>query len=203
MSSDAPTFERMRHVIENVDLELVVIRAKKYFGLIDEQIPRALEEYRHFMFLLWQNSEHRKEMPVVPTKRADAIWHAHLLDNGHYNRFCEAVHGRIVYHNDDDYQEGSASLLAAVACTRKLHAMYGECGFVAMYLDTNIGGTREPGSAGSVGYGGESPSGSAAIEGVSTSSGSSCASCAGGWAGGEVLSNNGDSRSTSVGRLFF
>lgn len=190
MSSYRPTYEQMRGMVENVDLAPIVERAKKYFGLTDEQVPQALGEYRHFMFLLWQNNEIRNEMPVVPTKLADAIWHAHLLSNREYNGFCEAAQGKIIYHNADDYQEGTASLLAAVAHTRKLHAKYGGRGFVTVYLDTRVGGNRKDDTAVGGATGGDSPTkadadgGSDGSAAASTSTGDGgAASCAAGCGG--------------------
>lgn len=94
----------------------------------------AMREYLHFFFLVWTNLAHGNRGAVVPTTRADALWHNHLQRKRSYRTMCHLAIGQYVHHLTDEYAEGSAALAEAIAYTKQLHTDYGSKGFVEEYL---------------------------------------------------------------------
>jgi hypothetical protein len=111
---------RAKAKIAALDLAPLVIMAKKYFGLTDEETEQAEADYRHFLYLVYWNRREENGLPVVPTKRADMLWHAHLLFNKEYNDFCISLIAKIMYHSPG-LEEGTTPFLNGVAHTKMLH----------------------------------------------------------------------------------
>jgi hypothetical protein len=111
---------RARTKITELDLNPAIAMAKKYFGLIDDEVEAAVRDYRHFLYLVYWNKREENTLQVVPTKHADKLWHGHLLFNKEYNRFFEELIGKILYHNPG-LEEGTVPFLNAVAHTKMLH----------------------------------------------------------------------------------
>lgn len=59
-----------------------------------EQVTRAIEQYRRFLFLnyLYPNQQ------IVPTQEIDRVWHAHILDTEKYRQDCELLFGHFLHH---------------------------------------------------------------------------------------------------------
>jgi len=60
----------------------------------DVQVADAIEEYRRMLSLI----QLYPEMPVVPSKQVDMVWHAHILDTTAYRRDMSNLYGRYIDH---------------------------------------------------------------------------------------------------------
>lgn len=178
--------------ITKLDLDIIVKKAREelkdadaHLGENGEYIEQAVNEYRHFLWLLWWNRKEGNELPVVPTKRADTIRHAHLLFNAEYNAFCENTFGEIIIHRPG-LEEGSGPFITAVLHTKALHDQVGYDGFdknYFAYVETaklNLKRKEDSSSQASAGCGGGTITKAPAAD-----TGSSCgSSCGGGGCGG-------------------
>ncbi|MDT0596057.1 hypothetical protein [Glaciecola petra] len=133
--------EITRHKILRLELDEIVKKANhefkstdQLFGTEYEYVDQAKAEFRHFLYLLWWNRKAANLLPVVPTKRADIIWHGFLLFNGAYNEFCMDLYGEVIEHNPG-LEEGSAPFNEAVIHTKSLHDAIGDGGFDEHYFD--------------------------------------------------------------------
>lgn len=126
---------RAKAKIAALDLAPLVTMAKKYFGLTDEETVQAEADYKHFLYLVYWNRREENGLTVVPTKRADMLWHAHLLFNREYNDFCISLVGKIIYHSPG-LEEGTTPFLNGVAHTKMLHdRRAADDGFEPGYFD--------------------------------------------------------------------
>lgn len=186
MESYSIDYHTMRGYLARMKIDHLVPWAIEKEGLDPAQAEQAINEYRHFMYLIWFNDREGHEEVVVPTRRADAIWHAHLIDNYDYGDMCQRAIGRMVYHNATDYQDGSEALARATAHTQRLHAEHGGDGFSLFYLGVEAQRERREDGSATVGTtGGDSPHKAPGDDGSSSDGGSatdggSAASCSGG-----------------------
>lgn len=120
--------------IANLDLTYYVKKAIRSGGINEEQASIAAMEYRHFLCLVYIKIDNGIKEFVVPSKRADEIWHQHILDTQSYSSFCEESIGQYLHHNPH-LDEGSDPFNVAVKHTQDLHLIYGHLGFVDVYLD--------------------------------------------------------------------
>lgn len=170
-----------RRKIHKLDVSAYVKKAQELFGLRDQDVHATIKEYQHFLYLLFWNREKQYHLPVVPTERADMLWHAHLLFNAEYNPFCEDVFGEIIFHRPG-LEKGSDAFTAAVLHTRSLHDQVGYDGFDEDYFSfveqQQSGGKKKPDNSGGCSGG--------ATKGMSSDgdSGASCGSSCGGGCGG-------------------
>ena len=110
-----------------------VVKAKELFDLDPNEAIQAEREHRHFLYLVYWNRRKKYPISVVPTKRGDKIWHAHLLFNDQYNAFCRNVFGEIVVHKPG-LEEGSEPFVNAVLHTKLMHDQFGADGFDENYF---------------------------------------------------------------------
>eukprot|EP01062_Namystynia_karyoxenos_P033292 TRINITY_DN244_c0_g1_i6.p2 TRINITY_DN244_c0_g1~~TRINITY_DN244_c0_g1_i6.p2 ORF type:complete len:720 (+),score=262.12 TRINITY_DN244_c0_g1_i6:81-2162(+) len=83
---------------KHLDLERFVPKLqrdhKSYFP--DEATARAaIREYRRMLTLI----QKFPELPVVPSKLVDLVWHEHILDTQQYRRDCLRMFGHYIHHN--------------------------------------------------------------------------------------------------------
>lgn len=159
------------------------VQSKVLFGENYEHVEQAIIEFKHFLFLVWWNKKTKQSVPVVPTKRADLIWHGFLLFNQKYNNFCNDTFGEIVTHSPG-LEEGTEPFETAMQHTKWLHDQVGENGFdkayfshvdVSEYAKTNKLKASNANASGATGYDGSGSVGD---------SGSSCGGGCGGGCGG-------------------
>lgn len=184
MSSFSTNHDTARHVLQNVDLDRLIPNAQKHFGLADEDIEVAKQEYRHFWYLMWWN-EHDSWLPdIVPTTRADALWHAHLLDNGMYEAFCLPAFGKVIFHIESkEDAAGRVRHAENIEHTKFVHGEHGAGGFVQVYLDASVQKKRKnDDTPAAAAVGGDSPAKADAASGGD--SGTASAIADGGSAGG-------------------
>lgn len=185
--------EKARKKIAMLDMGNYIKKAKELFGLDDSQVETAEREYRHFLYLLYWNRRESNKLPVVPTKRADTLWHAHLLFNAEYNAFCVELYAEIIAHRPG-LEEGTDPFIAAVLHTKGLHDRVGYNGFDNGYFSyverersSDKKGDTGPGThaAGGCGGGTNSKATTADTDGGAGSCGSSCGGggCGGGCGG--------------------
>ncbi|MBI4120775.1 MAG: hypothetical protein HY457_00765 [Parcubacteria group bacterium] len=120
-------------VIEGLNVEPYVKKAIATGKLTHNQVDSAVTEYRHFLFLVWLNRTLRNEEFVVPTKRADSIWHEHILDSPNYRKFCNDLVGEYIDHTPG-LEEDTPPFNRAVEHTRRVHRDHALDGFLAVYL---------------------------------------------------------------------
>jgi uncharacterized membrane protein YgcG len=121
-------------LIQRLDLKKAVARAVTVRQtLIRAEAQVAEEEYRQFLLLIWINQTMSSREYVVPSKRADAIWHEHILDSASYRAFSEALVGKYIDHNPG-LEPGTERFNRAVQHTKKLHRDHGNDGFTPSYL---------------------------------------------------------------------
>jgi hypothetical protein len=109
-----------RGLIAALDLQPFVSTAVELFGLTPENIAPAMTEYRHFLYLVYWNRRLEQTLMIVPTKRADALWHAHILHTRSYREMCQSIFGQFIDHNPG-LIEGSAPFQKAMRHTRDVH----------------------------------------------------------------------------------
>jgi hypothetical protein len=106
------------------------------------EVEAAMAEYRQFLLLIWVNRMVTDESFIIPTLRADQIWHEHILDSAAYRDFCMRLVNRHIDHLPG-LKRGTPGHDEALAHTRKVHGGFGEGGFVATYLGVEAGSMRE------------------------------------------------------------
>lgn len=127
--------------ISAIELGHYADRALRDGRLESEQVDFALREYRQFLLLIWVNKKSRGREFIVPTERADQIWHEHILDTAFYRAFCDRLVGRYIDHTPG-LEKGTAPFVRAVDHTRAVHHEFGCDAFSDVYLgmecrDTN------------------------------------------------------------------
>lgn len=122
--------------IANLDLSYYVKKALESGNLAALDAKTAEKEYRHFLCLVDIKINLGLEEFVVPSKRADEIWHQHILDTQAYSNFCGGIIGQYLHHNPH-LEEGSDPFNVAVKYTQNMHQKYGHLGFVDVYLGVN------------------------------------------------------------------
>lgn len=81
----------------NIDLDRFNSKLQKeYPDLFPDNATSesAILEYRRMLIL----NQMYPEMPVVPSKLVDRVWHAHILDTVRYHRDCLRMFGRYIHH---------------------------------------------------------------------------------------------------------
>jgi len=128
--------------IRALDLHGYAARAVEAGHLDPGQVEAAMAEYRQFLLLIWVNRMVTDEGFLIPTLRADQIWHEHILDSAAYRDFCTRLVNRYIDHRPG-LQRGAPDHDAALAHTRKVHGGFGERGFATTYLGVEAGSMRE------------------------------------------------------------
>lgn len=171
-------------VISQLDLSSYSARAISNGTLDSADQKLAEDEYCQFLLLIWVNTIMNGQEMIVPTERADAIWHEHILHTGEYRAFCLALIGDYIDHNPG-LTKGSTAHSSAMKHTNQMNKDHGDGGFYLAYMVGGCGGsnakaTEVDSATGSWSDGGHSSSSS------DSSSSSSCggSSCGGGGCGG-------------------
>lgn len=134
MARTAQNPEQALGIIAWVDLDAVIDFAWSKAWLLQSETDEAQVEYRHFLYLAWLNRSEGNRLSVVPTKRADAIWHAHMLHSEHYREMCDKLFGEYLDHKPG-LEEGTAPFNEAVVHTKLLQDRHGSRGFCPNYFD--------------------------------------------------------------------
>lgn len=124
---------KARKKIATLNMNNYIKKAQELFGLADADVKAAEQEYRHFLYLIHRNRREGHRQSIVPTKRADSVWHAHLLSNTEYNMFCIDLYSEIIGHNSG-LEEGTSPFNSAVEHTKMIHARFGGDGFDPGYF---------------------------------------------------------------------
>jgi uncharacterized membrane protein YgcG len=111
---------RVRRKIEGLDLTKYIKKAKELFGLRDAETEATITDYRHFLYLVYWNRRLECRTKVVPTKRADILWHAHILFTRDYREMCLNIFGRMLDH-EPGLEEGTAPFEKACIHTKRVH----------------------------------------------------------------------------------
>lgn len=110
----------IRRKIEAIDLASLIAKTQELFGLDEEDAEAAKREYRHFLYLVYWNKRLAGDTMVVPTKRADKLWHTHILYTRSYNAMCQDIFGTFLHHNPG-LEEGTPPFEHAMKHTKRLH----------------------------------------------------------------------------------
>jgi hypothetical protein len=111
---------RAHEKIKNINLEPYLKKATELHALNPSEHKRASDEYRHFLYLIYWNRRLEGHLPIVPTKLADKLWHAHIIFTIDYAKMCDDVFGTFLHHQPG-LEEGTSPFNAAVRHTRDLH----------------------------------------------------------------------------------
>ena len=79
-------------LIANIDLEMVKLKlqdAEDGPGLTEEQCNEVEIEYKRFL----QLNKKLPELPIVPHRAMDLMWHQHILDTRAYHKDCQTIFG--------------------------------------------------------------------------------------------------------------
>jgi uncharacterized membrane protein YgcG len=145
----AHTKQEARKSIEKLDLTQYANAAVLHGTLVPKDVKAAMEQYRHHLLLLWLNHTLSNSKLIVPSVRADAIWHEHLEDKSGYAQFCSELVGHEIKHFAG-LEKGSPEHQKAVAHTRQVSNQYAsgnDGGFVPNYLAMCGGFTAVPGNS--------------------------------------------------------
>lgn len=168
----AKTRSEARRLIDALDLTAFVTKARKAKTLKWWQVRQAELDYRQFLYLVWLNRQSGNSEFVVPTERADALWHEHILYTANYRSFTNELFGQYLDHFPG-LTPGTKEFNRAVTHTRSLKR------------EDSSSGCYAPGYLGGCGGGTSSHSSSHGSHGSSCgSSGSSCGGSGGGCGGG-------------------
>lgn len=75
-------------------------------GLTATEIDLAEQEYRKFLALHLAHPE----LPLVPNRLVDLMWHAHILDTQRYADDCLRLFGHVMHHDPYVGIDGPASV---------------------------------------------------------------------------------------------
>ncbi|HMO78393.1 MAG TPA: hypothetical protein PKD95_04325 [Candidatus Paceibacterota bacterium] len=114
--------EAMR-IIQALHLRPYIVQALLKQTLTKQDAEIAASEYRQQMLLIWINQKMSGREQIVPTVRADAVWHEHILDAANYRMFCDRLYGRFIDHTPG-LRKGSVAHNAAVRHTVSLQQKY-------------------------------------------------------------------------------
>ncbi|MEK7462445.1 MAG: hypothetical protein AAB618_02625 [Patescibacteria group bacterium] len=120
MFFDVGRSARIREKIGAINLAPYLAKATELFGLAEEDYDAATREYRHFLYLAYWNKRLAGDTMVVPTKQADALWHAHLLYTRDYADMCQNIFGTFLHHSPG-LEEGTTVHEKALKHTKRLH----------------------------------------------------------------------------------
>lgn len=85
------------HSPDNLDLERFVKKLLRDHShhFADEQSARgAIAEYRRMLRVI----QKFPELPVVPSKLVDLVWHEHILDTQQYRKDSQTLFGKYIHH---------------------------------------------------------------------------------------------------------
>ncbi|MBI4118480.1 MAG: hypothetical protein HY455_03030 [Parcubacteria group bacterium] len=133
----AKTKADARIVITALDLSSYIAKAKRHGTLVEVDVGPAIDEYRQFLLLVWINKTAGNKEFVVPTERADAIWHEHILDSSKYRTFCMNLVGEYIDHFPG-LTKGSPAFMRAMEHTKQVHRNDGMDGFLVVYLGMSL-----------------------------------------------------------------
>jgi len=179
--------QEAKNKIAGLNLLPYVTKAVMNGKLRTRDTVQAEKEYRHFLLLVFVNTSVESTEWVVPTERADQVWHEHLLDSANYRMCCDDVFGRFIDHYPG-LEKGTASFKKATKHTEAVHESLGgrDSGFVPVYAV--CAATHMPGLSSSYPANhdtGHSPSShSTSSHSSSSDSGGHGASCGGAGCGG-------------------
>lgn len=97
------------HSPDRLDLERFVGKLQRDHVLFfpNETIARsAISEYRRLLYLIQKHPD----LPIVPSKLVDLVWHEHILDTQQYKKDCQSLFGRYIHHAPsfgDDHDEAT------------------------------------------------------------------------------------------------
>lgn len=74
----------------------------KYPHLSEVDVTTAFEQLRLYFGVCWWNE---KKLVAMPSKLVDACWHVFICDTRNYARFCEAVFGKFLHHEQPSANE--------------------------------------------------------------------------------------------------
>ena len=174
MSSTITNVSDARGIIAKLKLAPYTKKALKAGKLSKADAKEAEVEYRQHLLLCWVNQQIQGNQQIVPTERADQIWHEHILDTKPYSEFCNQLYGEYLHHNPS-LEKGSRKFNRAVEHTREVQSSVGNNDSFAPTMYAACGG-----------FGGTTTKTTNASDAPSsTESGSgSGASCGGGSCGG-------------------
>lgn len=184
----ARTIEEAKRVIDAVDFTPYLAKAKKHAGFFWDA-DKAIQDYKQFLLLIWFNNKAGNTEVIVPTERADVIWHEHILFTRDYAKFCDDLVGHFVHHMPG-LEKGTEPFNKAVEHTKQVQrdnsGGSSSCGYSPGYMGGCGASTPPTSSTPSKGVCDSGSHGSHHDSGASCSSGSSCggAGCGGGGCGG-------------------
>ena len=80
-------------LIQKLNLEPILVKLKLEKNWSWEKLLTHYLYYKQFLFLCkTQNTT------IVPTPDLDDFWHSHIEDNEKYEKDCQSVFGKILYH---------------------------------------------------------------------------------------------------------
>ncbi len=82
-----------------IDLGRIEARVQRKLGWTPHRTVCAVEQYRQYLALLVLDLTQRL---APPSRDADEVWHAHILDTRAYHADCEALFGAYLHHVPSD-----------------------------------------------------------------------------------------------------
>lgn len=95
-TSQIPSLEEAKSYIDSIDFSMVIDRMVKKNKWKREEVLKACELYRHFLFLQKKYGNEFAELP--PSEDIDEFWHNHVLDTKKYMRDCDHIFGHYLHH---------------------------------------------------------------------------------------------------------
>ncbi len=84
--------ESIKSKIANLNLDQIIGKVAHDENLSIDEVREIAQQYKQFIYLAGVYGG------VVPTKRIDMLWHAHILDTMKYDTFCQEVFNRKIHH---------------------------------------------------------------------------------------------------------
>ena len=116
------------------------------YGWTREEADLIEPQYKAFLFL----SQKYPQESIVPTKRLDEMWHAHILDTHKYAADCDEVFGSFLHHFPYFGLRGADDAIALANAFQKTAALFKtECNVIlTVDIKTNEATSCTSGSCG-------------------------------------------------------
>lgn len=88
--------------IGRLNLDKIIADAAHSLDISKSELLEHVSEYRNFLITVAVSP--RKKI-VRPSKKADLIWHQHILHTKKYARDCKRIFGRFIHHRPQKYHD--------------------------------------------------------------------------------------------------
>jgi hypothetical protein len=108
MLNSTRSLDDVRERIDSLDLSMIEMKLLQSSPELAESLNASVDQYRDFLYL----TAKYPDVPIVPTKQSDVVWHQHILDTQKYAHDCQIIFGSMLHHypyfgmtSEQDYRD--------------------------------------------------------------------------------------------------